>query len=262
MTRQQIEYSKEIAAELTAIPVVLPGDPVSVGEFITFPEGRSGIPFFRKMNTWGRFEVISRLQSLGDTAAESGTDGSRDTYEFASKNGTKVDFDLGGGTAGASGSLEVTFSAEGAVYFLAADCATERLNDLTSISVDLNAHKSKIAWKDTFLVTSLTVAARALIMQSSSSSGSLKLAGDVKSVSAGTVTAKTNIEVQKVSSASLIKPWSEKVTVFFGLHRFEKRDFGSGVQEVAPTKQKRIAHLVQSEDDRYVLSAVSPQELL
>jgi hypothetical protein len=277
MAGLEVEYSKQIARELTLIAVCLPGAPVSCGDIITFPHGQSGIWPFRKPAPYGSFTPISSLSNLGVAVETSEPDTDSDPYIFASRRVVDVAFDLSG-TVGtpdqpSTGSMKVTFNKEGSVYFAAVGCETVHLTDLSRVQIDLGQHKHDVIWKDTFLVTSVTIAERALIMQSSTSSAQLEIGGAVSGLMAGTgndVSADLEISITSVKEASLIKPWSTNVSVFMGLHRFRKETFGYkpthpisrftalGKVEAAAT----AGELVSSDADRYILEPVSALEML
>jgi hypothetical protein len=275
MSGLQIQYSKEVARELTKIAVCLPGAPVSVGDVIFFPFGQSGVWPFRKAAPRGAFNLISSLSRLGVTAESTGPEEDPDPYIFASRKTVEVDFDLAAntGAASASGTIKASFNKDGSVYFAAIDCATDQLEDLSQVQVDLGQHSKDIIWKDTFLVTSVTVAKRALIMQSSTSSASLEISGEVKGLvtgSAADISANANIAVKSFRQSSFIKPWSENVTVFVGLHRFRKEVFGyrpdTRVNRLSAFDDVELGsiagELVSSDQDRFILEPVSALELL
>lgn len=263
------DYSKEISDQLTAIAVVLPGDPVKVGDIVSFREGRR---LFGKAKPIGRFQKVSDLGLLDvETEVEDDASQESDTYIFASRKGAHYSFDATGGADGAgaglsgTGKLTVQFSKAGAIYFAAIDCTTRRLRNLAGIEVDLNEHRAAMLWKDTFLVNSVTIASRALIMQSATSSGVLEASGDVAGLipsASGNANAGISVSVGKVKDASFIKDWSENVTVLFGLSRFVKKDFGSVVKELDVGSREIAGEILNLDDDVYALEEVSPFELL
>lgn len=278
MAGLQVMYSKEVAKELTKIAVVLPGAPVEVGQIIHFPFGRRGIWPFRKPAPRGAFNVITTLSNLNVTPQISESDPDGDPYIFSSRRTVKIDADFGGqgniaaGT-NAEGSLTASFESEGSVYFAAIDCATTRITNLDQIQVDLEQHTNQIVWNETFLVTSVTVAKKALIMQSSTKSASLNVAGDVKGLvtrSGADISANAEIGVRNFKESSFIKPWSDNVTVFIGLHRFTKNTFGfqpeSAISRMSPFEtaevNKMAGELVNSDDDKFSLEQVSALEIL
>lgn len=258
MAGLQIEYSKEIAKELTKIAVVLPGQKISVGDVITFPFGGS----FFGPKPRGSFELVTTLNNLGINPDMSGDDPDGDPYVFASRKGVEVDFDIdASGGAQASGSLTAKFRKEGSVYFAAIDCTTKQLTNLAQVQIDLNQHQYAVIWKDTFVVTSVTTAAKALIMQSSTSSASLTVKGEVKGLVTGSgsdIDANATLSVSNFRSASFVKPWSDNVTVFIGLHRFKKSNFGYNPQS---ERSLFASQLVSDSDDTYELARVLPHEI-
>ena len=134
-------------------------------------------------------------------------------------------------------------------------------------------HKNEIVWNETFLVTSVTIASKALIMQSSTKSGSLNISGDIKGLitgSAADISGTSQIGIRNFKESSLIKPWSDNVTVFFGLHRFTKSTFGYKpnlvVSRMSPFEtlevNKMAGELVNTNNDQLILEEVSAFEIL
>lgn len=278
MSGLQIMYSKEVAKELTKIAVVLPGAPVEVGQIIHFPFGKQGVWPFQKPAPRGAFNVITTLANLDVVPQISGADPDGDPYIFSSKKHVKIDADFGvqgdiplGATS--NGQLKVSFEAEGSVYFAAIDCKTTRITNLDQIQVDLNDHRKDIVWNETFLVTSVTIASKALIMQSSTKSASLDIGGDIKGLITGSVadiSANAQLGVRNFKESSFIKPWSDNVTIFVGLHRFTKITFGYQpqlkVSRLSPFEtlevKKMAGELVNSKNDQLMLEEVSAFEIL
>lgn len=278
MSGLQIKYSKEVAKELTKIAVVLPGAPVEVGQIIHFPFGKQGVWPFKKPAPRGAFNVITTLANLNVNPQVSQPDTDGDPYIFSSRRHVKIDADFNvqgdipTGTS-ANGNLKATFESEGSVYFAAIDCKTTRITNLDQIQVDLNQHRNEIIWNETFLVTSITIASKALIMQSSTKSASLDVGGDIKGLitgSAADISANAQIGVKNFKESSFIKPWSDNVTIFFGLHRFTKNTFGYqpnlNVSRQSPFEtfevNKMAGELVNSANDKLILEEVSALELL
>lgn len=307
MSGLQIMYSKEVARELTKIAVVLPGAPVEVGQIVHFPFGKRRIWPFRKPAPRGSFNVISTLENLNIQPQISAPDGNGDPYIFSSRNSVKIDVDYGssgkeGGKSkdikkdknndkingadrgnindiniynegSTTGKLVASFSAEGAVYFAAIDCKTTRITNLDQIQVDLSKHRNEIVWDDTFLITSVTVAGKALIMQSGSNSASLNLTGNVKGLITGRgsdISVRTSIMIENFRESAFIKPWSDNVTIFIGLHRFTEKKFGFQpklsklrVQQWDTDRINQISNeIVQSEFGENWLEPVSALEIL
>ncbi len=276
MSSLMIKYSKEIARELTEIAVVLPGAPVKLGDIIHFRYGTTGFPFY-KPSPRGKFEVISGLQYLGISPEISEPDPNPDSYFYSSKRSVKVRFDAdvnhNKDTDGLDGNLVVNFNSEGSIYFAAIDCETSRINNLNDIAVNLEKHKNSITWRSTFLVTSITTAKRALIMQSNSDSAFLEVSGKVKGLatqSARDIKANSTLKIEKFGQASFLKPWSENVTVFLGLQRFKKKIFGKGKSgrtlNASPINENEsqmlASELVHTENEIYTFEPVSALEIL
>ena len=278
MSGLQIMYSKEVAKELTKIAVCLPGAPVEVGQIIHFPFGRSGVWPFRKSAPQGAFNLITTLQNLGINPQETGPDEDGDPYIFASRKSVKIDanFDATGTlTPGvnANGQLNASFEAEGSVYFAAIDCKTNSISNLDQIGVDLEKHTNSLIWDETFLVTSVTIASKALIMQSSTKSAVLTVQVDIKGLvtkNVSDINANAQIGVKNFKESSFIKPWSDNVTIFIGLHRFTKENFGlqpsTIVHRLSAFESIEVAKiasgLINSPNDKYRLEPVSAFEIL
>jgi len=279
MSGLQISYSKEIAKELTKIAVVLPGSPVKVGQIIYFPfGGNRGIWPFLKPAPRGSFNIVTTLSHLGVKEEASAPESDGDPYIFSSRRSVKIDFSLSGtgssaGGGNAAGGMTASFEKEGSVYFAAIDCKTTSLLNLDQIQIDLAKHANSVNWTNTFLVTSVTIASKALIMQSSSGSATLSVTGNIKGLvtkSTRDVSANSQIDVNSFKEASFIKPWSDNVEVFIGLHRFSKNTFGHRpANEVAremsfesPELRRLAGELMSHVNDEYDLKEVSALELL
>lgn len=269
----QIIYSKELARELGKTAVVLPGTPVDVGDILYFPDGLKGIWPFRKRVPRGSFSVITRLSNLGVKPPISLPDPAPDPFIFASRKGVDVDFQLSAEGGGATGKLSATFKSEGAVYFAAVGCSTSRITDLPAVQRDLAEHSGALSWDKTFLVTSLTTASRAVVMQSSTSSATLEIEGDIKGLATGSGTdidAGAQIRITRAKEASFIKDWSKDVTVFMMVHRFKKGVYGFELEARIPESPgfdtvdlgRTAGEIVHTADDRFVLEAVSALEVL
>jgi hypothetical protein len=261
MSGLQVSYSKEIAKELNQFAICPPGFPVAVGDVLHFPFGRGGL-FGTKARPWGGFEKITDLNSLGVTTTPPQEDVEPDPYIYASRGSVGIQFHATATAGNNSGTINAEFRKEGSVYLAAVDCRTQRLQDITQIEIDLQKHDRDVIWKDTFLVVSITKAAKALLMQSSSSMGSFEASGTVKGLVPGSdsknINASTSIKIESFKDACFFKPWSDNVAVFFGLMRFEKRQFG---HPFAATSRFAF-DLLNSKGDQYKLVAMSPKHFL
>lgn len=155
--------------------------------------------------------------------------------------------------------LEINFNKEGATYFAAIDCKVKSMVDTSNLEQQLETHKNSIDWKNCFIVTSVTVAKRALIMQSNSQSASLVIEGDVKGLQTGSeldVDANISLKINTYKDSSFIKDWSENVTVFFTLARYRKKFLGDW--GMATNK----AMYINNDSDNYELTPVYPDDLL
>jgi hypothetical protein len=229
----QIQYSKEIARELGKIAVYFPGDEVKVGDIIRFPFGKKGL--FRKVVPWGTFSKVTSLKNLGVPYKESKLSESPDPYQFSTKNAVNIAFqgnanaDLGNdnsphGNAG----LTIKFSSEGAIYFLAVGCDKSGIDDIIALENQIQS-KSNLVWDDTFLVTSVTIAKKALIVQSNSKSSEITIGGEVSGLKSqnANINADAKISITKEKGSSFIKDWSDDVTIFMDVMKLEKEIFST-----------------------------------
>lgn len=274
MAGLQIEYSKEIARELTKIAVVLPGSPVRIGDVLYFPFGRGGIWPFRKAKPRGSFDIVSDLSSMGMEFDLNPPDTEPDPYIFSSRGAVDVNFvaDVSVPQA-ASGEVTAKFRKEGALFFSAVDCTRQSMKDVAGVVSDLLNGSPRSFSSDVFIVTSVTTARRALIMQSSASGAELKVSGKVQGLVTGSgsdIDASANISVNSFIQQSLIKPWSENVTVFMGLHRIRKVQSPESVSVETLLRSGRYpdegnllaSEFIHTTDDRYVLEAVTSDDVI
>jgi hypothetical protein len=244
-----IDYCKEIIKELDKIPVFLPGDTVSVGDIITFDNKK---PI-------GSFKLVSNLTKLSVSFEEiESTD--NHPYIYASKGSTSVNFTANANAAtSVNGKLEIKFSKEGATYFAAIDCKVKSISDITNLKEQLEPHKEKINWNECYIVTSITIAKRALIMISNSENASLEIDGDVKGFLPDTdnrnINANISLKINSFKDHSFLKPWSENVTVFFGLVRYYKKIFGGWGMDYKP-------QFMTNNSKEYELESVLPNHIL
>lgn len=261
----QIQYSKEIARELGKIAVYFPGDEVKVGDIIRFPFGKKGL--FRKTVPWGTFSKVTSLKNLGVTYKESQLSESPDPYQFSTKNAVNVGFNgninadltndkLPQGNA----SLSIKFSSEGAIYFLAVGCDKTGIDDIIALENQIQS-KSNLLWDDTFLVTSVTIAQKALIAQSNSKSSELIIGGEISGLKSNTanINADAKISIIKEKGSAFIKDWSDNVTIFMEVMKLEKEIFSS-TKGITPSNSSSIPSEEPSE--RILLKKIDLEEYL
>ncbi len=254
-----IDYCKELASELRQMAVYLPGVEVSPGDIINFKEGNI---FGAK--PIGPFQKVANLTDL-NINLETEEDQNPYSYVYASKGSVSVSFNAGSSvSSGSDGKLMVNFSKEGATYLSAVDCIQRRFKDISDLGEQLAHHKMEIDWKKCFIVIAVTIAQRALIMQSNSNSASLELEGQVRGLQplpGGTIlnnaaiNANINLKINSYKEASFIKDWSNEVPVFFQLVRYKKvllrgYDIKSARRELMTTNE-----------DPFVLEVVDPLEI-
>ncbi|WP_299246265.1 hypothetical protein [uncultured Aquimarina sp.] len=228
-----IQYSKQIAKELGKIAVYFPGEDIKVGDVIIFPDGKKGI--FQKAVPWGNSERITTLDKLEVPFKKREPSPNLHTYKFSTKNSVDVNFELSGDAdlgnpdlPAVDANLSIKFKSEGSIYFLAVDCQESSIEDILELESQVKS-ESDLIWKnDAFLVTSVTVAKKALIMQANSKGSELVIGGNVQGLKSGTVniSADTNIQVKRQRGSSFIKDWSDNVTVFIEVMKMEKEVFG------------------------------------
>lgn len=262
MKSLQIQYSKEVARELGKIAVYLPGEEIEVGDILTFPYGKKG--FLKKTAPLGSFQKITNLKNLGIHTIKTQQSKTPDSYRFTSKQAVQFQFGAGGNAdlsssvlPKANAELQIKLSAEGAICFFALHCSKTSLDDIMALENEINTKGKNMVWEDTYLVTSVTIAQKALIIQSNSSSSELILGGDVQGLQSGNlinVKADAKIHIKKQTGDMLVKDWSDDVTVFMDLMRFEKEIFGT------ETKSTPFASKIL-DNDTIRLQAVSASEL-
>lgn len=247
-------YCKEIINGLDKIPVYLPGTPINVGDIITFGKG------FIKPRPIGSFDPISKLSSLGVDYKVQDDEGASDSYFYTSNGAVGSNFTANVNTATpGEGKLEINFNKEGTIYFAAIDCKVNSIVDTSSLKKQLEPHRDSIDWKNCFIVTSVTIAKRALIMQSNSQTASLTIEGNVNGLQANgslDIGADIALKISSYKNSSFIKDWSENVTVFFSLARYRKKFLGDwGIATKRAMYTNEIA-------DSYELTPVYPDDLL
>lgn len=213
------DYCKEIIRQLDKIPVYLPGVFVQVGDIIQFSHrglfGQRPIGSFTKKTSLSNLDIKFKAESDPDP----------DPYKLASSKSVSMLFTAEGNAVnGNSGKLEISFTKEGATYLVATECVQTAISDLQSVEKQLHEHEDELNWNDHFIVIGVTVAQNALIMQSSSSSASLTIAGEVKPFDTGSTGqpgGSASVEIKSYKDAAFIKDWSGNVTVFFDLVRFK-----------------------------------------
>ena len=262
MSKLQLQYSKELARELGKIAVYLPGEQVNIGDIVTFPYGKT---FLGKSRPLGSFKKISSLEALGISFPEPQFSNTPDTYQFSSKNDVSIDFnldnhaDLGNEKLpNGKAKLNIKFTSEGAIYFLGIDCNKKELKDISALENEINAKGKKLLWKNTYLVTSITVAKKAFIAQSRSKSSEFTVNGDIKGIQTKTfdISTQTNLTIQKQKGDLFIKDWSDDVTVFMDLIKFEKEVFEQNNKGFKNTSNSH------SDNSRIILKPVQIETLL
>lgn len=241
------DYCKEIAKELRQIPVYIPGTAVSAGDIIAFDD----TTIFGKPKPLGTFKKIGSLSDFQiDIDTETEENNELDSYVFASKGSVNVGFqaDVNAAEVG-KGTLSINFNKEGATYLSAVDCKETRLKSIVNLEDSLKKHQHKIEWKNYFIVVSVTVASKAIIMQSNTSSASLEIKGNIQNLQPSSVidrdlSADIELKISSYKEASFIKDWSSNVPVFFKLVRYKKRFLGEW--DVITRKSRQVVFMGDS----------------
>ncbi len=237
----QIQYSKQIAKELGKVGVYLPGEDVKVGDIIMFPAGKKGI--FKKSVPWGSFIRNTSLQALNIPFVETQPSPDTNTYEFSSVK--SVDSNINASTNVDLGytalpqvdfKLKKKFQSEGAIYLLAVDCYKTSIENILDLEHKIQ-QQSDLIWEDTFLVTGLTTAKKALFAQSNTRNAELIIGGDVQGIKSGAINTDAGlfIDTKNSKGIALVKDWSDQVPVFMELMKMEQEVFG--VEKGAQTHQ-------------------------
>lgn len=228
----QIKYSKEIAKELGKVAVYLPGEIIEVGDIIKFPNGKTGV--FSKEAPLGVFIKISSLTNLGVDYSTQDKPEAKHSYKFSSESSISKsssinsEVELSSNTLpSAAAEVVLQFSSEGSIYFHALDCYKTQINDIASLENEIISKSRVLIWENTYLVTSVTYASRALIMQSRSKNSEITLSGNVSGMktSGVDVGAKAELNIKNQNGDFFIKDWSNDVSVFMELMKFDKHIF-------------------------------------
>ncbi|WP_456438564.1 hypothetical protein [Psychroserpens sp.] len=259
----QIKYSKELIKEYGQVGVYLPGTPINIGDIITFDFGKN---IFGKARPLGSFQKKNSLKNLGVKYMESDFDNDADTYYFKS-SGTKI-FDTGVNASGdlgneelpkAKGNLGIKLSSEGSLFILAIDCNFKRIENIADLENKINSNGKKMIWDDTFLVSAITVASKALILQSKTSSSEFSISGDVQGIktNSANVNADAKLAIKTTNGNAFVKPWSDNVTLFMEVMKFEKDVFEDDVntRDIKPSTNFGASELIK-------LRSVNISELL
>lgn len=148
-----------------------------------------------------------------------------DSYIYNSEDSVSVEFAADANAAQKGvGELKVTFNQSGAIFLAAIDCTKEKISDTSYLADAVTLHKNSLDddWDSLFIVTALTTAKKALIMQSNSETGGLKVYGEVQGLQTNTdinIDASATVSIQTHKDSAFMKPWSDNVTVFFELLR-------------------------------------------
>lgn len=242
----QIKYSKEIAKELGKIAVYLPGEALEVGDIITFPYGKTSL--FLRDTPLGSFKKISSLNELEVSYNKPKSSVSTHSYKFSSNisvnNTSSVNSEiniLNSNLPNTTGTIKLTFASEGSIYFHALNCIKKQLGNISSLENEIITKSKILIWDNTYLVTSVTYAQKALIVQSLSKNAEITFEGNVNGIHASNtnIDASSEMMIKNQSGDFFIKDWSENVSVFMELMKFEKKIFGAEISRNLKVNDKQ-----------------------
>jgi hypothetical protein len=217
------DYCKEILRQLDQLAVYLPGRQVDVGDVITF--GPVGL-FSRPL---GDFQLVTTLEKL-KVNVDKRTDVTPQSYRYASREGTSVSFN-GSADAGqiGSGKLTISFSKSGALYLAALNCTREEMTNVNTLERQLVPLQNELDWNNCYIVTSVTRAGRAVIMQSSTTNAEMVIEGQTKQLVAtpgNPIDVNAQFNVTSYKEASFQKDWSNESPLFMTLVRYKMNWLG------------------------------------
>lgn len=217
------DYCKELLSQLDQLAVYMPGRAVNVGDVITY--GHIGV-FSRPL---GDFQVVTTLEELNVKVLKR-KDQNSDSYRYASTGGTSASFqaDVDAGNMG-KGTLNIGFSKAGSLYVAALECKREEMTNLHTLDDQLIPHRQDVDWNNCYIITSVTRAKRAIVMQSSSTSAELVINGqtrDLNPTSGSDVQVNAEFSVKSYRDASFIKDWSNEASLFMTLVRYKRNVLG------------------------------------
>lgn len=157
--------------------------------------------------------------------------------DFTSKGSVEVEFgaaaDAGVGTAAVKASVEIKFSRENAVFFNAADCTIDAVEDQVAFGAEILKLKKADRWEKKYaVVTSLLRAKSTTIAVSSSSNASIKFEASTPSVKEiDLADASLKLNVKRVKDVSLKIVTGGDLVPLIGLSKIqggilETDDFG------------------------------------
>jgi len=195
-----------------------PGFPVQLGDY--------GI---MRGNIFTQLGNISEFDELKDFDIKIRKDDTKDEKTFTSKRG--VQFEIGSkadatvnGIEG-NASIEIKFSKENAVFFNAAECQFELIENKYQLGRELlKLHKkSREKWKKEFVVvTDRVITKRALILISTSSDFSIKLEADADVPVIDLAEASLGLKISKQQSTGYKVITEEGITPLIGLSKIKR----------------------------------------
>lgn len=226
----QIKYSKELAKKLGKIAVYFPGEPIEVGDIIHFPNGKTS--FFSKEAPLGVFTKITSLQNLHVSHAIQNETKTKHSYKFSTENTVEQSSSIHSSVklapihSNLDTDITIQFTQEGSLYFHAIDCYKKQIKDIASLEKEIISKSQTLVWNSTYLVTSVTYATKALIIQSRSKNSTITLANSLDiQTKENNLTTQIGLNIKNQNGEFFIKDWSNHVSVFMELMKFEKQTF-------------------------------------
>ncbi|KGO87394.1 hypothetical protein Q765_06940 [Flavobacterium rivuli WB 3.3-2 = DSM 21788] len=232
-----------------------PGFPVKLGDF--------GI---MNGNIFTQLGNISELEDLKDFEIKYRTDETKDEKTFISERGVTFNIkpQVAGTVEGVKGnaSIDVNFSKEGSVFFNAAECVYEIIENKYELGKRLlEIHrKSKHIWKKEFVVVTDRVnTKRALILISTSSDFaiSLEASAEVPVIDLSQASLGLKISFQKSSGYKFIS--EDGIIPLVGLSKIQS-PFPWFTKEMKPFTARYSSQMVESIKDFKMLESVTNED--
>lgn len=198
------QYLTEIGNVFNQTALLPGGASVQPGQVIRFPQ--------IVRSTWkpeplptGAFQIMPAVQAIPDLLTEEA-----DTPNFRFANATIYWESL------SENRMAIRMPVPGSVLLLAIECSIFRLNNSLERLRELKHLKNEHWWKEGFLVTSLTVARRALIVQSGSANCYVEIEGKVEELikrGGARLTELADLRIHNARETALEISWQENLPI-------------------------------------------------